>query len=367
MKEDDSYRLAKVGAFVTFTLAVLVLVIAVLGRSRSLFSSKALLHTEFDNISGLVVGAPVRLAGVDIGIVQKIHFDRDPKQKKVHVVLGVQGKYLDRVREDSVAMLTSKGLLGDMLINITVGSPEFPALKPGSQVRAQESQGLTEVVSAVQSGIGEMRHLVKSVDERVQVVLSDDVARDLKRVTHSTANLLEGVERGPGLVHDLIYRQALAQNVATITGEAGQIAARLNSAVDRVDRIVAEVEKGRGTLHGLIYDPEGGKLITDLRAASSDLSAVIGEVRRGKGAIHTLLYEDKSNLIADLSATVHILRTLAEEAAQGRGTVGGLLKDPTLYEDLKLIVGKVKRNALLKTLVRAAIQSDGLQRAPDSK
>ena len=69
MNQDDGYRLAKVGAFVLIALVSLVLVIGLAGRSRSLFSRKALLHTSFDNTSGLVVGAPVRLAGVDIGIV----------------------------------------------------------------------------------------------------------------------------------------------------------------------------------------------------------------------------------------------------------------------------------------------------------
>ena len=133
-EEGDGYRLAKVGTFVAIALIALVVVIGLLGRSRSLLSSKALLHTSFDNISGLVVGAPVRLAGVDIGIVQKIQFDPDPKVKKVRVVLGVQSRYLDRVREDSIARLSSKGLLGDMIINITVGSPDFPQLQNGGVI-----------------------------------------------------------------------------------------------------------------------------------------------------------------------------------------------------------------------------------------
>ena len=93
------------------------------------------------------------------------------------------------------------------------------------------------------------------------------------------------------------------------------------------------------------------------------MSALLAEVRKGKGAVHTLIYEDSHNLIADLNAAAHILRTLAEETQQGKGTVGGLLKDPTVYEDLKLILGKVKRNALLKVLIRSAIQADGLRRS----
>ncbi len=361
--EGDGYRLAKVGTFVAIALIALVVVIGLLGRSRSLLSSKALLHTSFDNISGLVVGAPVRLAGVDIGIVQKIQFDRDPKVKKVHVVLGVQSRYLDRVREDSIARLSSKGLLGDMIINITVGSPDFPQLQNGGVLKAQESEGLTEIVASVQEGIGEVRSLVGRVDDRIKVVLSDQVAHDVGRMVHSTAGILEGVEKGHGLVHDLIYKQQLADSFLGLSSEAQQMAQSLSRTVQRIDGLLAAVQNGSGTLHGLIYKDDGSKLIAELQKSSSDLSALLAEVRKGKGAVHTLIYEDSHNLIADLNAAAHILRTLAEETQQGKGTVGGLLKDPTVYEDLKLILGKVKRNALLKVLIRSAIQADGLRRS----
>lgn len=362
-RDGDGYRLAKVGTFVAVALVALVVVIALLGRSRSLLSSKALLHTSFDNTSGLVVGAPVRLAGVDIGIVQKISFDRDPKVKKVHVVLGVQSRYLDRVREDSIARLSSKGLLGDMIINISVGSADFPQLTSGGTLKSQESDGLTEVVASVQEGIGEVRALVGHVDDRLKVVLSDQVARDVGRMVHSTASILEGAEKGNGLVHDIIYKQQLAQSFNSLASDAQQIAANLNKTVVRIDGLLAAVQTGNGTLHSLIYKDEGTKLIAELQKSSTDLAALLSEVRKGKGAVHTLIYEDSHNLIADLNAAAHILRTLAEETQQGKGSLGGLLKDPTVYEDLKLILGKVKRNALLKVLIRSAIQSDGLRRS----
>ena len=362
MNHDDGYRLAKVGAFVLIALVSLVLVIGLAGRSRSLFSRKALLHSSFDNTSGLVVGAPVRLAGVDIGIVQRIQFDRDPKIKKVHVLLGVQSKYLDRIRGDSIARLSSKGLLGDMIINISVGSPEFPALASGDTLKSAESEGLTEIVSSLQDGIGQVRDLVGHVDDRVRVVLSDQVARDLGRVVHSTANMLESVERGNGLLHNILYKPQLADNVTALTGDARQIAASLNRTIQRVDEVVAAITTRSGTLHDLIYKDDGSKLVAELKNLSIDLAAIVTEIRKGKGAIHALVYEDNHSLVSDLSATARILRTLADEAQQGKGTLGGLLKDPTLYEDLKMILSKVKRNAVLRAFIRSAIQSEGLKR-----
>lgn len=363
MNQDDGYRLAKVGAFVLIALVSLVLVIGLAGRSRSLFSRKALLHTSFDNTSGLVVGAPVRLAGVDIGIVQRIHFDRDPKIKKVHVLLGVQSKYLDRIRGDSIARLSSKGLLGDMIINISVGSPEFPALSSGDTLKTAESEGLTEIVSSLQDGIGQVRSLVGHVDDRVRVVLSDQVARDLGRVVHSTANMLESVERGNGLLHSILYKPQLADNVTAMTGDARQIAANLNRTIQRVDDVVAAISTRGGTLHDLIYKDDGSKLVAELKNLSVDLAAIVTEIRKGKGAIHALVYDDNHSLASDLSAAARILRTLADETQQGKGTLGGLLKDPTLYEDLKMIVSKVKRNAVLRAFIRSAIQSEGLKRS----
>lgn len=367
MNRDDSYRLAKVGAFVSLALMMLVVVVAMLGRSRSLFASKSLLHTEFDNISGLTVGSPVRLAGVDIGMVQKIHFDADPKRKRVRVVLGVQTSYLTRIREDSVAHLSSKGLLGDMLINITVGSAELAPLKGGSHLASAESQGMTEVVSAVQDGIGEVRHLVGQVDGRVRVMLSDEVAHDFQRMMRSTANLMEGIEKGNGVLHDLVYKHSLAQSLAGLSGEAQQAALHLHHVMARIDHVMAAIEQGQGTLHSLIYGDQGSKLIAELRNASADLAAVVSEVRRGKGPLHALIFNDKSNMLGDLAATARILRVLAEETQQGRGTVGGLLKDPSVYEDLKQILGTVKRNTLLKLLIRSAINRDGLLRSANPK
>ncbi len=363
MTPSDSQRLIRVGVFVSLSLTLFVAMVLFIGRSQSLFSRKVVLNTSFDNISGLVVGAPVRLGGVDIGIVQSIRFDQDLKVKKVRVALGIQSKYLERIRSDSIARLSSKGLLGDMIINISVGSPNFPPLHNGDTLSAQESEGLTQVVESVQDGINEVRTLVGSVDKHMQDVLSDDVTRDIKRGVHAAADVMESIEQGNGLLHDVIYKPELSQYAASLLREAEKSATQLDSALQRVDAVLAAVEKGNGTLHGLVYEQDGSKLLAELRRAAGDLSAVVSEVHGGHGALHTLIYEEgQRNLITDLSAAARALRTVTEEVQQGKGTVGGLLRDPTVYQDLKLIFGNVKRNALLKALVRSAIQSDGLKR-----
>jgi phospholipid/cholesterol/gamma-HCH transport system substrate-binding protein len=213
--------------------------------------------------------------------------------------------------------------------------------------------------------------LVGTVDKRLRSVLSEDMSRDLGRFVHSLANVTEGIERGHGLLHALIYEPRLAESATGFVDDAQKSAARLGETLRRIDAVMLAIEKGNGTLHSLVYGDDGAKLVAELSHTAADLGALVAEVRRGHGLLHSLVYEEGDrrgqNLLTDLSAAARIMRTLAEEAQQGKGTVGGLLRDPTIYEDLKLLLGKVTRNVLLKAAVRAVIRSEGLKREAEPK
>src|SRR5947199_4918438 len=102
-------RQVRIGLFLAGAILALVLTVLFLGKSQALFSSRATLYATFQNTSGLVVGSPIRLAGVDVGSVQDIHLDPDPNEKDVTVELKVDESYLGRIREDSVATMASRG------------------------------------------------------------------------------------------------------------------------------------------------------------------------------------------------------------------------------------------------------------------
>ena len=361
MKAHEGPHLARIGLFVAASVALLFAAVILLGRSQALFAHRARLNASFENISGLVVGAPVRLAGVDVGIVETIRFDRDLAHKNVHVTLVVDRRYLDRIREDSVARLSSKGLLGDMIINISVGSAEAAPLRDGGTLRAQESEGLTEIIESVQEGIDEVRALTETVRGRIGLVVTDQLARDLGRIAHATAGVVENVESGHGLVHSLVYDPKIPRQAERFFADAGDTAARANEAIGRVDRLLGEVEHGQGSLHGLVYRDDVGKLVADVDRTAGELDQVIAQVRDGKGLLHSLVYDkERTNLLDNLTALSATLRRMAGEVDRGKGTIGALLKDPSVYEDLKVILGNVKRNKLLRAIIRYEIQKDGL-------
>jgi phospholipid/cholesterol/gamma-HCH transport system substrate-binding protein len=89
-------------------------------------------------------------------------------------------------------------------------------------------------------------------------------------------------------------------------------------------------------------------------------------VRTKESFVHNLLYkEDKNELLttataaaADVKAITNDMKDIVADVKKGKGTVGQMLNDPTVYEDLKLLLGNVRRNDAVKTLVRFAIEQE---------
>ena len=330
----------RVALFVIVTLAVLIAAVLVLGRSKNLFSRKAVLHSSFENVGGLIAGSEVRLAGMSIGVVRHIHFSHDPVNRRVGVDFSIRASYLDRIRKDSVAQVTSKGLLGDAIVDISVGSPDQPALQDGDTIESHEPVGLGQIVARAESAIRGIDVLAGDVDERLRLVLTPGAATDFGKLLHSTAAVAEGIEHGPGLIHALIYDPKLSGDTTRAVGE--------------IEKTASALEKSAGDIE---------KLAGELRRGGGDLEQLLAEARTGHGLLHELIYEeDKQHLVRDLGDTARILRQLAVETQQGKGTVGALLKDPSIYNDLTAILGNLKRNTLLKALIRLTIAKDGLER-----
>jgi len=87
--------------------------------------------------------------------------------------------------------------------------------------------------------------------------------------------------------------------------------------------------------------------------------------------VHQLFYGDSKNLFSDLGAAAADLRVIMGTIRNGEGTLGALVNDPTVYEDLRTVLGNVKRNYILKELVRYSISHRGeleeVGKAPETK
>jgi phospholipid/cholesterol/gamma-HCH transport system substrate-binding protein len=112
----------------------------------------------------------------------------------------------------------------------------------------------------------------------------------------------------------------------------------LDALEKRVDRILAFVESGQGSLGKVIYD---ASLYNRLNSTVADFQQLVAQVTAGNGTLGKLLVSDE--LYRNANNTVNKLNTIIDDLNAGKGTAGKFLKDPALYDTANETVANVKK------------------------
>ena len=121
-----------VGAFVLAGIACLVYLAINLGETE-LFSRGYRVSAEFDNISGLKVGAAVEVAGVDVGRVEQISISPG---NRARLLLKITPDLV--LKDDTIASIRTKGIIGDKFVKLSMGNSDKVIL-PGGRIHDTES------------------------------------------------------------------------------------------------------------------------------------------------------------------------------------------------------------------------------------
>jgi phospholipid/cholesterol/gamma-HCH transport system substrate-binding protein len=106
----------------------------------------------------------------------------------------------------------------------------------------------------------------------------------------------------------------------------------------RMDRIIAFVESGQGSVGKLIYDPA---LYNRVNSTVNDFQKLVGEVAQGQGSLGKLLNSD--DLYNKANASLDKINVLIDDLNSGKGTAGKLLKDPSLYDTANQTIANFKQ------------------------
>ena len=192
--------------------------------------------------------------------------------------------------------------------------------------------------------------------------------KDLEGVLARAGTLVAGVERGEG-----------ALGVLLRDPDAARALRRVVTAADGLAQAVDRARTQDSVLRALLEDPA---LATDLRDTARSFREVTGRIARGEGMLGALTQpggeasikqatdalarlgklaeglSGNANLgetLADLRQAMADLRAITGRIEAGEGTLGGLIQDPTVYENLAAFLEGAQRSVLLRALIRAAI------------
>jgi phospholipid/cholesterol/gamma-HCH transport system substrate-binding protein len=128
-------RVARLGAFIVVTLAVLAAGVFVIGSKEYLFRSTYQLKAQFDNVAGLAEGADVQVGGVHSGMVRSIALPHKPGEQ-VTVIMDLDRSTHEIIKHDSMASIETEGVLGNQFVAISFGSAGQAEVKDGEIIES---------------------------------------------------------------------------------------------------------------------------------------------------------------------------------------------------------------------------------------
>ncbi len=353
-------RDVKVGAFVLAGLASMAVVIFLIGDERGLFKRSQDYMVVFDDVEGLKRGSPVRMGGVDVGSVDGIRYSEDANDPRLYVVISVAEDEARRIRADSAASISAKGLLGDKMITITVGSSEKEQVPVGGVIETGEGSDLDRFIGRVDR-LGDRAEEVMINLEMTTSTLADEKFRnDLQSAVKSLSGILKSVNEGDGYAARIVKDPGEADRLSRTVTNLEQTSAELQQTIQGVNRIVGRINQGPGFAHDVIYGDSATQTLVQFGSAAEEVALTLRGVREGNGLAHSLLYggDETEDVMGNLTAMSADLRQIVADVRAGKGTIGALLVDPSVYEDVKVLLGNVQRNRTLRALVRYSIKRD---------
>lgn len=301
----------RVGILVVATITILIVFILSVTGGIPFFQNNATYTTRFAAADGLKNGDEVRLAGKLVGEVVSVEFGAVPNskdEKPIVVTMEVKAKKVEgRIRRDSQAVLAQQGFLGDRVIDITPGTTGAEPIPDGGEIPSADQSGLAQVFAG-----------------------ASDILTQFNTVGKQLQELMDNINQGKGTIGKLLHDDAFYVN--------------LNRAVLEFQDIGARVGKGNGTIARLLNDP---KLYDDLRGATNDVQGIVADVRAGKGTIGKLItdeqfYKQATEVLAKFNSTTEKLDKIAGDIEAGRGTLGKFIKDEKLHDDAQAAIASFR-------------------------
>ncbi len=295
----------RLGLFFALAFVAAVVILETIGGLEFLKRGKTI-AARFTNVLELNVGDPVKMAGKQIGRVERIEFADD----KVRVAMKITDPHA-RLRTDSRATIRFTGLMGQNYVAIDFGTGQAPEVEDGAELETYEQPDFNQLLTR-----------------------------------------LEGVTTGIKKLTDTFSESNLGDLLLPFTDFLNESKPRILTLLSNAESISTQVARGQGTVGRLLYEDtlytsaldtvtNVNRATADVQALLGDARAVVADLRAGRGTVGRLLTEDQ--LYTETATALTNLREILQKVNRGEGTVGRVINDTTLLDNAKLTLQKLDK------------------------
>lgn len=261
-----------------------------------------LLELRTDNVAGLAKNGEVLMAGIQVGVIEDIRLEGNKALVVLRIKEGVE------LPADSSANLKTHGVLGEKYVSITPGTDSV-SVRQGGRIGTGPPPG-------------DLDRLVRSLN---------DVVFDVKKITERLANVL-GTQEAQDKMEDIV--SGLRDTVVATKDILAENRKNLRSSIENMsvltETLKAIVDTNRGNIDSTFSNMAG---------VTSKLNDLVAENRRN-------LHDAIANLNGvglKLNTTLETVQSVVRKIDDGDGTMGKLVNNPALYDDLQVTVHDLKR------------------------
>jgi len=193
-------RVARLGAFIVVTLAVLATGVFIIGSKEYLFRSTYQLKAQFKDVVGLAEGADVQVGGVHSGTVTGIELPRKPGDE-VTVIMELAKSTHEIIKQDSVASIQTEGLLGNQYLAVSFGSSGHAEVRDGETIQSEPPLEMADLLRKTNG-------ILDSSQEAVQ---------NITRATAHLNSVSTKIDSGQGTVGALVNDKQLYSDLEQTT------------------------------------------------------------------------------------------------------------------------------------------------------
>lgn len=280
----------------TAVLVIISIILFIWGYSflkgKNLFDNSNKLFVVYENVAGLAPSAPVTLNGLTIGKVNSISINPDGKLLvELHITTDFP------ISKSSIAEIYDSGLVGGRQIAIKPNLLDKNYTVSGDYLQASSKLGLTDALAQqlepLQAKIQELLENADVLFTNVNDILDTQTRQNLKSSIASLNATLSEFSVASKNINELLadnksHLNNTLKNVDKVSGNfatisdslakanLGQTVKNLEKTLAKVDKIMAELEQGKGTMGKLIKDET---MYTNFSKTSKELELLLQDVR----------------------------------------------------------------------------------------